>query len=218
MNTGSLAVLLTVGGGMPNSKLKCNSCGERFPRDQMKRVSGVTHICKDNTECHIKYAVKVGGPKVTAERERQKKERLQEKRVGLRRRFWYVDKAEESARLFVHQRDYNCDCHSCGSKSRKSGNRHAGHYRPKGGCEGLRLNLFNIAIQCGRCNNHKSGAVAEFRIALINRYGIKKVEDLEGHHPDPKHSREYLERYAKIFRKRARLYKRLREKREAIAA
>lgn len=82
----------------------------------------------------------------------------------------------------------------------------------------MRLNLFNIAIQCAKCNKYKSGAVAEFRIALINRYGIEKVEYLESHHPDPKHNREYLERYAKIFRRRARLYKRLREKREAIAA
>lgn len=52
----------------------------------------------------------------------------------------------------------------------------------KGGRQGksLRWNEENVNAQCVPCNQHKSGNLIDYRIGLIEKIGLDRVEWLEG--------------------------------------
>ena len=54
----------------------------------------------------------------------------------------------------------------------------AGHYKP-GTHSTTRYDLNNIHGQCSQCNEKKSGNLTEYRIRLVKRIGLDKVEWLE---------------------------------------
>lgn len=55
----------------------------------------------------------------------------------------------------------------------------AGHFMPKGnGATAVRWLLHNGETQCSWCNNHKSGAQADFQRFLDRKYGQEIVDDL----------------------------------------
>lgn len=56
---------------------------------------------------------------------------------------------------------------------------HAGHYLSMGHHQALRYNEDNCFGQCLRCNYHLHGNAAKYRINLINKIGLQKVEELE---------------------------------------
>lgn len=56
---------------------------------------------------------------------------------------------------------------------------HGGHYYPSGNNKTITFHLDNIHGQCIQCNDNLSGNLIEYRIGLINRYGIKYVEKIE---------------------------------------
>ncbi|TEW24926.1 recombination protein NinG, partial [Histophilus somni] len=78
---------------------------------------------------------------------------------------------------FIRLRDKNLPCISCGRYHQ--GQWHAGHYRSVGACPELRFNEDNVHKQCSVCNNHKSGNVIEYRINLVAKIGVERVEFLE---------------------------------------
>ena len=82
----------------------------------------------------------------------------------------------------------------------------AGHYRSRGSASHLRFNLFNIHLQCARCNRYLSGNVVEYRKELIKRIGLNRVEILENDNKPRKFDIEYLKRVKHIFTKRAKFY------------
>ena len=56
-----------------------------------------------------------------------------------------------------------------------------------------------------------SGNIVEYRKELVNRIGEARVIELENDNEPRKFDREYLERVKKIFRKRTRIYKKIRK-------
>lgn len=85
---------------------------------------------------------------------------------------------------FVRLRDKEKSCISCNRKLNAKYD--AGHYRSQGGNPELRFNEDNIHAQCVRCNRDLHGNLIDYRINLIKRIGIEKVEWLESKQ-DPKH-------------------------------
>ena len=85
---------------------------------------------------------------------------------------------------YIRLRDKALPCISCGRFH--NGQYHAGHFRSVGSTPSLRFEISNVHKQCAPCNNHLSGNIVLYRIALIKKIGIKKVDWLEGSH-DPKH-------------------------------
>ena len=49
----------------------------------------------------------------------------------------------------------------------------------------LRYHHDNIHLQCEPCNTAKSGNQLEYRIRLIKKIGVERVEWLEGNHESP---------------------------------
>jgi hypothetical protein len=82
---------------------------------------------------------------------------------------------QEKVNKQVRERDINKPCISCGKLSRLE----AGHYIPISKSQKLRYDLRNIHGQCSYCNRFLYGNYKQYRIGLINRYGIEFVESLE---------------------------------------
>lgn len=195
-----------------NSKRKCTGCKERYPIDTMIQLP-VGWFCR--LQCSIDYATR------RAQRARQRKRASDEKtaranhlirRKALKTKSNWMKEAQSAFNTFIRIRDSNNRCISCGSNPVDivGGNFDAGHYLSRGARPNLRFNTFNCHKQCVKCNRYLSGNIANYRINLIGRIGIERVERLENDHTTKKYTIEYLERIKTIFGKRARLYKKLR--------
>jgi len=123
----------------------------------------------------------------------------------------WIAEAQIPVNAYVRLRDHNKPCISCGCltvKEHLTGSAwHAGHFRSRGSAGHLRFNLHNIQKQCAECNIHQSGSSSNYRINLIYRIGIEKVEALECNNAYRKIDRVYCERIKKIFNKKARMKK-----------
>lgn len=92
------------------------------------------------------------------------------------RREWMAD-LQRVFNRFIRLRDQDKPCISCGRFH--SGKYDAGHYLSVGGHPELRFHEDNVHRQCVPCNQHKSGNSIEYRLGLIERIGIERVEFLE---------------------------------------
>ena len=92
-------------------------------------------------------------------------------------------KAQDSFNKFIRIRDKGLPCISSG---RMTGQRHAGHYLAIGSHPELRFNEDNCHAQSAKDNSWLSGNQTQYRINLIERIGLKRVEVLEGPHEQTK--------------------------------
>lgn len=98
---------------------------------------------------------------------------------------------QRKVNAYVRERDKDLPCISCG---KWSDNWHCGHYIAQGSSGALRYNLDNLSKQCAGCNLFKHGALIDYRIGLIKKIGVKRVEWLENHRKDiKKWTREELQ-------------------------
>ena len=86
---------------------------------------------------------------------------------------------------FIRARDANwqgyCKCISC-SVMKNWKEMDSGHFIPKGSDYALKFNEINNNAQCTSCNRYKSGNLISYRFGLVNKYGEKKVKQLEQSH------------------------------------
>lgn len=85
---------------------------------------------------------------------------------------------------WIRERDKELPCISC---QRWSDKFDAGHYINQGSSGALRYNEDNVHKQCSfNCNNKLSGNKIEYRISLVKKIGVERVEWLEEHRTDIK--------------------------------
>lgn len=96
------------------------------------------------------------------------------KKYGYRAR-----KAQEQFNRFIVLRDQGKPCISC----KRYVPLCAGHFRSVGAAPELRFCEDNVHGQCHECNGNKSGNVALYRLGLIEKIGLTRVETLEQYHP-----------------------------------
>ncbi|MCK5602003.1 recombination protein NinG [Candidatus Pacearchaeota archaeon] len=154
---------------MANSKRRCKFCRDYFPVDEMTKVPAGWFCCFDHTLAFLRE--KQRKDKEKAHRERKKafydKERPRQLKL-----------AQKAFNDFIRFRDRDLPCISCGTTSNIQ--YAAGHYRTRGSAGHLRFNQFNTNKQCNKnCNLSQSGNIGEYRIGLIKKWGIAKVEELE---------------------------------------
>lgn len=97
---------------------------------------------------------------------------------------------------WVRTRDEADPCISCGKPpgdlTQMHAGRDAGHYRSTGAAAHLRFHEDNCHAQCVRCNQWGSGMVVDYRIGLIKKIGLDRVEALEADNEPRKWTREEL--------------------------
>jgi hypothetical protein len=164
--------------------------------------------------CTLSHASQHGIDKQQAKKEKAARVKHRADKVKLKTAGEYIKEAQTSINAFIRIRDYGKPCISCGSTSSDSdlltGSRvDAGHYRSRGAAGHLRFNTYNIHSQCVKCNRYNSGNAVDYRINLIDKIGIDKVERLESDNQPRKFDIEYLKRVKAIFNKRTRIYKKI---------
>jgi len=148
---------------------KNKECKKKFiPERQMQTTCSM--------ECAIKYAQQL--------RDKREATKKAEARKALRE-YKKNDKpillqlAQKLVNQYIRLRDKGLPCISCGHNFNNGRQEHAGHYIARSKSSLLRFDERNINTQCNICNDHLSGNVAEYRVGLIKKIGLKEVEFLE---------------------------------------
>ncbi|MEO1082411.1 MAG: recombination protein NinG [Pseudomonadota bacterium] len=127
--------------------------------------------------------------------------------------------ARQAINGFVRERDYDKPCIVHGTND-PNDFYDAGHFIGVEVTSALRFNLWNIHKQKRSSNRgahyrkkYRDTTPAKYEANLVKRIGQARVDWLKGPHEPREYSDEWLCRAADIFRRRARLYRRLREAR-----
>jgi translation initiation factor 2B subunit (eIF-2B alpha/beta/delta family) len=152
--------------------MKCKHCKIKFEQ----KYSSLEKYCNDDIcqNLMIKEAITKSKAKKVKEQRKEKKEALERLKTNSD---WLKD-CQRVVNKYIRERDKDVKtCISC-SKSIK-GVRHASHYLSSGGHSSVRFNTDNIWVSCYKCNVMLSGNLLKYRIRLIKKIGIERVEYLE---------------------------------------
>ena len=169
----------------------CKHCGSQFAPQRPLQA-----VCSPICATRLVKAAK----KEQAERDKARKEKIKTIHQLIR-------EAQVVFNAWVRARDAKQPCISCGAPApvdvKFQGGRDAGHYRSTGAASHLRFHPDNCHAQCVKCNQWKAGNVVDYRIRLIERIGLKRVEALETDNQVRKWNAEDL-RYIKVLYREAR--------------
>lgn len=163
------------------------SCGKEFyPFKTTERVCSV--------DCAIEYGKQREARRYALETRKLKREhRAKDRSYQLR-------KAQEAFNAYIVERDRHLGCISCGSKTAKSS---CGHFKTVGAHPALRFNEDNGNGQCWwNCNSNKSGNIVEYRIGLVKKIGVERVEELEKYHPPANWTLEEIKEIKTKYRRK----------------
>ena len=134
-------------------------------------------------------------------RKESKAERLsdRERKEALKSKSEVKKEVERVANDYIRERDKDLPCISCGSFTSYPFF-HAGHFIAVGANDTLRFEADNIHKQCARCNTHLNGNHIPYRINLIKKIGLERVEWLEGPHTPHHYTKEDLQGLKACFR------------------
>jgi hypothetical protein len=176
----------------PHTK-SCEVCARPFTPARMgQRVCGMT--------CARKV------PKVAKAKERAE---TKARRRALETIPELIRAAQKEFNAWVRARDEGEPCICCGrradDKNLLTGSRwDAGHYRSTGSASHLRFNEDNCHRQLVSCNRHGAGRAVDYRIGLIKRIGLERVEALESNNAVHKWTAEELRAIRDKYRAKAR--------------
>jgi hypothetical protein len=140
----------------------------------------------------------------------EKKNTIKEKREDrekLKRRADHLKEAQTAFNTFIRARDRAAGhhCISSGKPLDWSGNQvDAGHYRSTGAAPHLRFNEDNCHAQSKHDNQYLSGNAVDYRLGLIARIGIERVEALEADQTPRKYTVDELKAIKAEYRRKAR--------------
>ena len=124
----------------------------------------------------------------TVRKDRVRKERLKT------RRDWEKE-AQAAFNAFIRARDKDMPCICCGlplSAGDVGGAYDCGHYRSVGSAPHLRFHEDNAHAQRKQCNRWGAGRAVDYRLGLIARIGLARVEALEADQEPRKYTADEL--------------------------
>ena len=158
------------------SKPKCKICREPA---SIKVPAG--HFCSIE---HVYQHARNLQDKARAAKEKRARQEHRKRKQELKSRSEWLKDAQAIFNKYIRLRDAGEPCISCGRPNDGSHQRHASHYKSRGAFPELAFNPLNCHAACAQCNNFLSGNLIPYRVALIDKIGLDKVEWLEGPH-DP---------------------------------
>lgn len=184
-------------------KRKCSVCRESFAP-----ITPWAKACKP--ECAQALVEKL---KAQQKAKQQRQERAQDKikREGMKTYPQLIREAQKAFNEAVRWRDRLAG-HACISSGRPldwSGNAtDCGHYRSTGSAPHLRFNFDNAHAQSKHDNQYKAGNAVDYRIGLIARIGLARVEALESDNTPRKWTHDELRTMKAEFQQMVRELKR----------
>lgn len=206
---------------------KCKQCKEKLG-ESMVRVPAGAFCCY---QCAMDFAKLLmdkkaakksredAAAKRAEDRERRSqaaKERreMSARKESLKSRSQLTKDAQVEFNAFIRERDINEPCISCGawpdaSEWTVGGVWDCGHYLSVGSHPELRFNEDNAHKQCKRCNGGAGRFAArnrtvsqQYRVNLILKIGIERVEALEGPHEPAKYTADELREIRSIYKEK----------------
>lgn len=208
------------------ARRKCKVCGEKFtPQYDNIRWCCPAHGAIYALELRAKQKVKEAAKRIKAEKEAEKegRERRQKMRESFKTKSQWDKEAQSAFNRYIRIRDEGKECVSCGSPLMGKSNYLTGsaidasHYRSRGAASHLKFNVFNVHSACTRCNRQLSGNAVEYRIRLIERIGLERVERLESDNEPRRFDIPYLQRIKSIFTRKARALEKRRARQQEAA-
>ncbi|HID3222832.1 TPA: recombination protein NinG [Enterobacter cloacae] len=210
------------------SRRKCKVCGEYFvPKfhDIRIRWCSPEHGAILAMEEREKEKVKAAAKRIKEQKEAEKagRKRRQEKRESLKSKSQWDKEAQSAFNRYIRIRDEGKECVSCGNPLLGKSNYLTGsaidasHYRSRGAASHLKFNVFNVHSACTRCNRQLSGNAVEYRIRLIERIGLERVERLESDNEPRRFDIPYLQRVKSIFTRKGRALEKRRARHQEAA-
>jgi len=181
---------------------KINGCKVEFVR-----WNSLTQKCC-STECSIQYATTTNAEKRRKAFDRETRHRKE----ALKTVTQLIQECQRTCfNPWIRFRDRNEPCISCGDlyptlRDKFGGVWDAGHFLSTGSTPELRFHEDNCHRQCKSCNspgpNKSRWVAAEYRVNLIKKIGIQRVEWLEGPHDAAKYTREDVKDLKALFRRK----------------
>lgn len=167
----------------------------KLNRTKLCRVCRTSFNPRNSTQivCGWECAIELNN----VQRIKKDKKETRDAKLRLKSRADWAREAQSAFNKYIRQRDRELPCISC--QRQHTGQYHAGHYRSVGAISGLRFNELNVHKQCAPCNNHLSGNIVNYRINLIKKIGIDKVEWLESFNEVAKYTIDDLKRIKKEY-------------------
>ena len=163
-------------------KRKCKQCKE-FVNEGIKTPTGF-FCCFEHALEFAKMKSQKTKDKAAKQKAKQERAEQKERKEKAKSKGDWLALAQKAFNAYIRARDQNEPCISCG--------RHftclatAGHFLTVGARPEHRFNKDNCHRQCVRCNHFLSGNVAQYRLNLIKKIGLERVESMERDHK-PKH-------------------------------
>ena len=178
---------------------RCKVCRTPFePRLPLQAVCGI--------DCARSLAISVRGK---AEKQAAIKQRRadRERKERLKTRRDWEREAQTAFNAFIRARDADKPCICCGlplSAGDVGGKYDAGHYRSTGSAPHLRFHEDNCHAQRKQCNRWGAGRAVDYRLGLIQRIGLERVEALEADQEPRKYTADELKALRDEYRRRLR--------------
>lgn len=207
------------------SRRKCKVCNEWFiPQYDNIRWCSPAHGAIYAIELRTKEKVKAEAKRIKDKHQADKEGRARRQKIreSFKTKSQWDKEAQSAFNRYIRIRDDGKECVSCGNPLIGKNNYLTGsaidasHYRSRGAASHLKFNVFNVHSACTRCNRQLSGNAVEYRIRLIERIGLERVERIESDNEPRRFDIPYLQRIKSIFTRKARqLEKRRARKQEA---
>jgi hypothetical protein len=175
---------------------KCKN--KQCKKDFIRKTNGQVVCC---WQCGIEYA----------KQNQEKKDKA--KKTQTRRELKAFNESDKTvlkrnAQMLINryarlrdERERGLVCCSC--SHRDSGQFDGGHFLPTSGYSAIRYNTNQIHLQCKNCNRFNGGRPKEYRIFMINKYGLEYVEKLEAtKNVTRSYSVEYYQKLIRVVRKK----------------
>ncbi len=208
------------------ARRKCKVCSEWFiPQYDNVRWCCPAHGAIYALELRAKEKVKAEAKRIKAQKEAEKegRTRRQKMRESFKTKSQWDKEAQSAFNRYIRIRDEGKECVSCGSPLMGKSNYLTGsaidasHFRSRGAASHLKFNVFNVHSACTRCNRQLSGNAVEYRIRLIARIGLERVERLESDNEPRRFDIPYLQRIKSIFTRKARALEKRRARQQEAA-
>ena len=172
-----------------NPKAKpCEVCQNLFVPDRMGQI-----VCRP--ACAMK---KVRQEKV------QERAKVRTRKEAIKTIPVLIKEAQHAFNAYIRARDAHQPCISCGKPppdlSGLHAGRDAGHYRSVGSASHLRFHEDNVHAQCVHCNQWGAGRAVDYRIGLVARLDLMRVEALENNNATHKWTHEELRSIRDTYR------------------
>lgn len=165
---------------MSFNRTRCAHCRQKFIPS---RAGQIVHL-----ECVEAWAIAQAAKRDREEAKRCKAQRKVEvqttraRKEALKRIPDHIKEAQHVFNAFIRARDSSQPCICCGQPltlEAVGGGFDCGHYRSTGSASHLRFHEDNAHGQRKVCNRHGAGRAVDYRIGLIQRIGLARVEALE---------------------------------------